>query len=117
MSATKWKFIVLKTVHYYANSRFDWLISAQQSVNPFRETISMLSGKYKEFTFVDKRKSFVFLRKNRNYFPGRIKVTYQVIMILFLNNNLLLKIPPLINLLWKTLVNFNKMIVDTPFQR
>ena len=32
--------------------RFDWLISGQQSVNPSREAISILSGKYKGFTFV-----------------------------------------------------------------
>ena len=31
---------------------FDWLISEQQSVNPRRELISILSGKYKIFTFV-----------------------------------------------------------------
>ena len=31
--------------------RFDWLISEPQSVNYLRETISILSGKYKRFTF------------------------------------------------------------------
>ena len=43
---------VLKIVYHYANSCFDWLISGQQSVNPSREAISILSGKYKGFTFV-----------------------------------------------------------------
>ena len=42
----------IKIVHHYANSCFDWLISGHQSVNPPRETISILSGKYKRFTFV-----------------------------------------------------------------
>ena len=37
----------IKIVH-----RFDWLISGHQSVNPLREAISVLSGKYKRFTFV-----------------------------------------------------------------
>ena len=43
---------VLKIVHHYVNSCFDWLISGQQGVNPSREVISILSGKYKGFTFV-----------------------------------------------------------------
>ena len=34
------------------NGRFDWLISRHQSVNPSRESISILSGKYERFTFV-----------------------------------------------------------------
>ena len=34
-----------------ANGRFDWLISGHQSVNPSREVISILSDKYKRFTF------------------------------------------------------------------
>ena len=42
----------MKIVHYYANGCFDWLISGQQSDNPLREAISILSGKYKRFTFV-----------------------------------------------------------------
>ena len=42
----------MKIVHYYANGCFDWLIYGQQSDNPLREAISILSGKYKRFTFV-----------------------------------------------------------------
>ena len=42
----------IKIVHHYADGCFDWLISGQQSVNPSREPISILSGKYKRFTFV-----------------------------------------------------------------
>ena len=42
----------MKIVHHIANSRFDWLISEHQSVNPSREAISVLSGKYKRLTFV-----------------------------------------------------------------
>ena len=42
----------IKIVHYHANGRFDWLISGHQSVNPSREAISILSGKYNGFTFV-----------------------------------------------------------------
>ena len=42
----------MKTVPHYANSCFDWLISGQQSDNPLREATSILSGKYKRFTFV-----------------------------------------------------------------
>ena len=40
-------------VRYYAKSCFDWLISRQASDNPLREATSILSGKYKRFTFVD----------------------------------------------------------------
>ena len=45
-------FQAMKIVHHYANSCFDWLISGHQSINPSREAISTLSGKYKRFTFV-----------------------------------------------------------------
>ena len=34
---------VMKIVHHHANSRFDRLISEQQSVNPSREATSILS--------------------------------------------------------------------------
>ena len=40
----------MKIVHHHASGRFDWLISEHQSVNPSREAISLLSGKYKIFT-------------------------------------------------------------------
>ena len=43
----------MKIVHHHANGRFDWLISGHQSVDISREVISILSGKYKRFTFVD----------------------------------------------------------------
>ena len=42
----------MKVMHHYANSCFDWLISGHQTVNPSREEISILSGKYKRLTFV-----------------------------------------------------------------
>ena len=42
----------MKIVHHYDKGCFDWLISGHQSVNPSRETISILSGKYKRITFV-----------------------------------------------------------------
>ena len=42
----------MKLVHDYVNGRFDWLISGQQSVNPWKEAYSVLSQKYKRFTFV-----------------------------------------------------------------
>ena len=42
----------MKIVHHHANGRFDSLMSRHQSVNPSREVISVLSGKYKRFTFV-----------------------------------------------------------------
>ena len=42
----------MKVMHHHANGRFDWLISEHQSVNPSREAISILSEKYKRFTFV-----------------------------------------------------------------
>ena len=41
----------MKIVRQHANSRFDWLISGHQSIHSIRETISILSGKYKRFTF------------------------------------------------------------------
>ena len=43
---------VKKIVHHYANGCFDWLISGQQSTDPWIEIISILSGKYERFTFV-----------------------------------------------------------------
>ena len=42
----------MKIVHHYADGCVNWLISGQQSVNPSREAISILSGKHKRFTFV-----------------------------------------------------------------
>ena len=42
----------LKIVHHHANGRCDWLVSERQSVDPSREAISILFGKYKRFTFV-----------------------------------------------------------------
>ena len=39
-------------MRHHANGRFDWLISGHQSVNPSREVVSILSGKYKRFSFV-----------------------------------------------------------------
>ena len=42
----------MKNVHHHANGRFDWLIFEHQSVNPLREVIFILSGKYKRITFV-----------------------------------------------------------------
>ena len=44
--------LAMKIVHHHANDRFDRLISGHQTVNPSREAISILSGKYKRFTFV-----------------------------------------------------------------
>ena len=35
----------MKIVHYYAIGCFDWLISGQQSNNPSRDAISILSWK------------------------------------------------------------------------
>ena len=43
----------MKIVHHHANGRFDWLTSGHQSVDISREVISILSSKYKRFTFVD----------------------------------------------------------------
>ena len=45
-------FEAIKIVRHHASGHFDWLISVHQSVNPSREAISILSGKYKIFTFV-----------------------------------------------------------------
>ena len=42
----------IQIVHHLANGRFDWLIFWHHSVDVSREAISMLSGKYKRFTFV-----------------------------------------------------------------
>ena len=39
-------------MNYYANSCLDWLDSEQQSDNPLKEAISILSRKYKRFTSV-----------------------------------------------------------------
>ena len=56
MFATWWKcghrLRTMKIVYRYVDGCFDWLISGQQSVNPWREAISILYGKYKRFTFV-----------------------------------------------------------------
>ena len=45
-------FHAMKIVRHHANSRFDLLLSGHQSINPSREAISILSGKYKRFMFV-----------------------------------------------------------------
>ena len=42
----------MKILHHQANGCFDWVISEYQSVNSSREAISILSGRYKRFTFV-----------------------------------------------------------------
>ena len=42
----------IRVVRHHANGRFDWLILGHQSVNPSREAIYILSGKYERFTFV-----------------------------------------------------------------
>ena len=42
----------MKIVYHYANGRFDWLVSGQQSDDPSRESISILYGKYERFSFV-----------------------------------------------------------------
>ena len=42
----------MKIVHHFVSGRFDWLIPEHQSVNPLREAMSILSGKYKRFTLV-----------------------------------------------------------------
>ena len=57
-------FQAMKIVHHYANNCFYWLISGHQSVNPSRGTISILSGKYKRFTFVH---PVVVVRESLNY--------------------------------------------------
>ena len=43
----------MKIVHHHASGRFHWLISGHQSTDISREVISILSGEYKRFTFVD----------------------------------------------------------------
>ena len=43
---------VMKIMHHHADGHFGLLISGHQSVNPSREATSILSGKYKRFTFV-----------------------------------------------------------------
>ena len=42
----------MQIVHHHANSHFDQSVSEHQSVTPSREVVSILSGKYKRFTFV-----------------------------------------------------------------
>ena len=42
----------MKIVRYHANGRFGWLISGHQGINPLREAMSILSGKYKRLTSV-----------------------------------------------------------------
>ena len=42
----------MEIVCHYANGRFDRLTSGHQRVNPSREVISILSGKYKSQIFV-----------------------------------------------------------------
>ena len=45
-------FQAMKIVRHHANGRFDWFLPGHQSVNPSRDAISILSGKYKRFMFV-----------------------------------------------------------------
>ena len=42
----------MKIMHHHPNNYFDWLTAGQQNVGPSSEAISILSGKYKRFTFV-----------------------------------------------------------------
>ena len=65
-------------MNYYANSCFDWLVSEQQSDNPLREAISILSGKYKRFTFVHPAK----LDIDHNFFLGEISQNVSYLNIL-----------------------------------
>ena len=68
----------IKIVHHHPNGSFDWLISGQQSVDPSREAISILSEKYKRFMFVHpgtpimKSKNFLSLKTHLIYLqnPG-----------------------------------------------
>ena len=43
--------ILFELVKYIMNELVDWLISEHESVNPSKEAISVLSGKYKKLTF------------------------------------------------------------------
>ena len=59
INQSKWPLIeiaslqrLMKIVHQHANGSFDWLIFEHRSVNPSKEAVSILSGKYKRFTFV-----------------------------------------------------------------
>ena len=45
-------FQTMKIMRHHANGHFDWFLFGHQSVNPSREAISILSGKYKRFMFV-----------------------------------------------------------------
>ena len=54
----------MKIVHHFANDCIDWLISGQQSGNPGREAISILSEKYKDFAFVNPVLSYLLLSKS-----------------------------------------------------
>ena len=58
----------MKIMDHYVNSCFDWVISGNQSVNPLREVISILSGKYKRFTFVHP----MYITKKEKMFSGKI---------------------------------------------
>ena len=64
----------MKIVDHHANSCFDWLISGHYSVNPSKEAISILSGKYERFTFVHPAK----LDINHNFFLGRSHRVYLI---------------------------------------
>ena len=60
----------MKILHHYANSSFDWLISGHQSINPSREAISILSGKYKRFTFVHPVGDRQFILSEKQFLPS-----------------------------------------------
>ena len=62
----------MKIVRHYTNSCFDSLISGQQSVNPSREAIFILSGKYKTYAFVHPVQESIFDLFN---IPKRISVS------------------------------------------
>ena len=57
----------MKIVHRYANSCTDWLISGQQSDDPLREAISILSRKYKRLKFMCMIKIF---RRGERWWKG-----------------------------------------------
>ena len=71
--------LAMKIVHLYANGCFDWLISGQESVNPSREAISIMSGKYKRF---------MFLHPVASDYSERLYLTLKMITLALLHYNI-----------------------------
>ena len=75
----------MKIAHHHATDCFDWLISRQQSINPWREAIFIVYGKYKRFTFVHPVVTYeIWLVSSVKKFRSELKAVFnQILQLVF----------------------------------